>query len=253
MKPVIVRNLKVGEGKPKICVPIVGITKEDIINEAKNIRSLPVDVVEWRADWFESVFEIYEVIDTAKELRKILNDTPILFTFRTSKEGGKKDINLKTYAFLNMEVSKSSYIDMIDVEVFSGDDIVTDIIEKAHEYNVKVIASNHDFQKTPEKDDMIGRLKKMDQLGADILKIAVMPQSKKDVLTLLSATLEMSEVHTEKPLITMSMSASGVISRFAGECFGSVLTFGAASKPSAPGQINVRDLEQVLNIVHNSL
>lgn len=253
MKPVIVRNLKVGAGRPKICVPIVGITKEDIINEAKNILSLPVDVVEWRADWFESVFEIDEVIDTAKELRKVLNDTPILFTIRTLKEGGKREMNLETYAFLNIEVSKSSYVDMIDVEVFSGDDIVVDMIEKAHEYNVKVVASNHDFQKTPKKDDMIGRLKKMDQLGADILKIAVMPQSKKDVLTLLLATLEMSEVHTEKPIITMSMSAAGVISRLAGECFGSVLTFGAASKPSAPGQINVRDLEQVLNIVHNSL
>ena len=37
MNPVIVRNVKIGEGIPKICVPIVGRTKDEIINEAKEI------------------------------------------------------------------------------------------------------------------------------------------------------------------------------------------------------------------------
>ena len=55
MNPVIVRNVKIGEGVPKICVPIVGVTKEEIINEAKTFENIPVDVVEWRVDWFEHV------------------------------------------------------------------------------------------------------------------------------------------------------------------------------------------------------
>lgn len=38
MKAVEVRNIKIGEGIPKICVPIVGVTKEDIINEAKTFE-----------------------------------------------------------------------------------------------------------------------------------------------------------------------------------------------------------------------
>lgn len=253
MKPVIVRNIKIGDGRPKICVPIVGTTKEAILAEAKSFSSIPVDVVEWRADWFESVFQMDEVMDTAKALREILEDIPVLFTFRTAKEGGEKDIDLKIYAALNIEAVKSGYVDLIDVEIFSGDDVVNHIIEKAHEHNVKVVASNHDFQKTPEKENMIDRLKKMDRLGADILKIAVMPQTKQDVLTLLSTTLEMSEMYTEKPIITMSMSGTGVISRLAGECFGSALTFGAASTASAPGQIGVKELEEVLNIIHNCL
>ena len=61
MKAVEVRNIKIGDGIPKICVPIVGITKEDIINEAKTFDNIPVDVVEWRVDWFESVFDIEKV------------------------------------------------------------------------------------------------------------------------------------------------------------------------------------------------
>ena len=88
---------------------------------------------------------------------------------------------------------------------------------------------------------------------ADIPKIAVMPQSKKDVLTLLSATNEMVEEHANRPIITMSMAATGVISRLAGEVFGSCLTFGAAKKASAPGQMGVNDLKIILETLHKSL
>mgnify|MGYP000529625487 CR=1 FL=1 len=84
----------------------------------------------------------------------------------------------------------------------------------------------------------------MQELGADIPKIAVMPTCKQDVITLLSATLEMSEKYADRPIITMSMAGTGVISRLTGETFGSALTFGAASKASAPGQIGVNELSR---------
>ena len=93
----------------------------------------------------------------------------------------------------------------------------------------------------------------MQELGADIPKIAVMPQNKKDVLILLSATREMSEEHADRPIITMSMAGTGVISRLCGEVFGSALTFGAAGKASAPGQMGVEDLKTVLELLHKSL
>ena len=97
------------------------------------------------------------------------------------------------------------------------------------------------------------RLCMMQDYGADIPKMAVMPRNKQDVLTLLSATLEMSEQFADRPIITMSMAGTGVVSRLTGETFGSALTFGAATKASAPGQINVNELERVLDIIHKSL
>lgn len=253
MNPVIVRNVAIGEGRPKICVPIVGKTTEEIISEAGTFSSIPVDVVEWRVDWFDDVFETEKVIETAKALRETLGETPILFTFRTSKEGGEKAISDEDYVALNKAICESGYVDLIDVEAFTGDKIVTKMIENAHTCGVKVVGSNHDFHKTPEKEEIIKRLCKMQDLGADIPKIALMPESKQDVLTLLSATLEMSENHADRPIITMSMAGTGVISRLAGESFGSALTFGAASKASAPGQVGVNELKQVLDIIHASL
>lgn len=253
MNPVVVRGVNIGEGIPKICVPIVGVTKEDIIHEAKTFGDIPVDVVEWRVDWFEHAFDTEKVKDVLVELRAALNDTPILFTFRTKKEGGERAIEPDVYAALNKAAAETGNVDLVDVEAFSGDNIVKEIIEAAHACGVKVVASNHDFDKTPEKDEIVGRLCKMQELGADIPKIAVMPQSKEDVLTLLSATEEMNRLHADRPVITMSMAGTGVISRLCGEVFGSALTFGAAKKASAPGQMGVNDLAQVLSLLHNSL
>ena len=80
-----------------------------------------------------------------------------------------------------------------------------------------------------------------------------MPQNKKDVLTLLAATEEMTSVYADRPVITMSMAGTGVLSRLCGEVFGSALTFGAAGKASAPGQMAVEDLKTALELLHKSL
>ena len=250
MNTIKVRDIEIGAGAPKIIVPIIGVTKEDILNEAKTFDSIPVDVVEWRVDWFEHVFEFDKVEDVLKELRTALGNIPLLLTFRTKKEGGEKAIDTKDYKELNLRAAKTGYVDFIDVEIFTGDDVVREIIDGAHAAGVRIIASNHDFFKTPAKSDIIYRLRKMQDMGADIPKIAVMPQSKRDVLTLLCATEEMVTDYADRPIITMSMAGTGVISRLCGEVFGSSLTFGAAKKASAPGQMGVNDLNTVLDLLH---
>lgn len=253
MNTVKVRNLEIGAGAPKVIVPIVGVTKDEILASARSFDGIPLDVVEWRVDWFEDVFDQDKVADVLKELRSILGETPILFTFRTSKEGGEKAIDAKDYAALNIFAAKTGNVDIVDVEIFTGDAVVSQIIDQVHAAGVKIIASNHDFDKTPAKADIIYRLRKMQDMGADIPKIAVMPQSKEDVLTLLSATEEMSRCYADRPIITMSMAGTGVISRLCGEVFGSSMTFGAVGKVSAPGQMAVENLQTILALLHAAM
>ena len=234
MNPVVVRNVKIGEGIPKICVPIVGVTREEILAAGARIREIGADVAEWL-------------------LRQTLGDLPLLFTFRTSKEGGEKAMETEAYVRLNQEMAESGSVDLVDAELFTGDEEVRQIVKTAHQCGAKVIVSNHDFHKTPDKEELLKRLCKMQELGADIPKIAVMPQNKKDVLTLLAATEEMTSVYADRPVITMSMAGTGVLSRLCGEVFGSALTFGAAGKASAPGQMAVEDLKTALELLHKSL
>ncbi len=252
MNTVKVKNITLGDGIPKICVPIVAQTKEAIIAEAKSFGDIPVDVVEWRVDWFEGVEKVDLVLDVLKDLAPVLGDIPLLFTFRTSAEGGEKAISNEAYQALNVAVAQSGLVDLVDVEIFIGDETAKAIIEGAHAAQVKIVASNHDFDKTPAKEDIIYRLRKMQDMGADIPKIAVMPTCTMDVLTLLEATVIMKENYAKQPIITMSMAGTGVISRLAGEVFGSCLTFGAAKKASAPGQIDVEALNGVLKLIHQS-
>lgn len=249
-----VKDIRIGEGMPKICVPIVGINDLEIISQVKNIKKSKLDLVEWRVDYYEDVENLEKVKEILKEIRNEIKELPILFTFRTKKEGGEKDISIEYYINLNKEILSTKLIDIIDVELFIGDNIVSDIIDTAHKNNTKVIISNHDFCTTPSKQEIINRLCKMQDLKGDICKIAVMPNSHKDVITLLDATQEMKELYSTVPIVTMSMGKLGLISRLSGEIFGSSITFGTTSnKVSAPGQICIDELKNILDIIHKNV
>lgn len=252
MKTVTVRNLVIGEGAPKIIVSLMGKDISTVKSEALAYREADFDILEWRVDHFADVSSIDAVLEAARAIRDVMTDKPLLFTFRSAKEGGEQALSVEEYLALNRAAVDSGLVDMIDLELFTGDEQVKATVEHAHAKNVFVIMSNHDFHKTPAAEEIIQRLRKMQELDADIPKIALMPQSKTDVLTLLSATLEMQERYADRPVITMSMAKTGVISRLAGEVFGSAATFGAVKKASAPGQISVTDLRTVLTILHQA-
>ncbi len=251
MKTVRLGNVEVGAGAPKVIAPIVADTAEGIAAKGKELAGCSLDVVEWRVDFYRDALDISKVLDTLKALRAALGGIPILFTFRTKKEGGGKAISMEQYTALNKAVAECG-ADAVDVEIFSGDDVVRENVANIHAAGKVVVGSNHEFLATPAKADIIYRLRKAQDLGADLPKIAVMPQTKADVLTLLSATEEMSRCYADRPILTMSMSGAGVISRLCGEVFGSAMTFGAVGQVSAPGQIDVRELSQVLDIIHRA-
>lgn len=246
-----VKNTRIGEGAPKVIVPIMGITEEALLEEINEVKLLQPDMIEWRVDTFEHVDNLETVKDMIVKISKQLVDIPFLFTFRSHKEGGSKEVTDEFYYQLLLAAIDSSEVDLVDIELYFGDKEVELLVTQAKDNNVLVILSNHDFSKTPTKDEIIFRLRKMQELGADIPKIAVMPNSTDDVITLLDATNTMKMNYADRPIITMSMASAGLISRLAGEVFGSAATFAVGSKASAPGQITVSDLRSVLDILHN--
>ncbi|AIQ15997.1 3-dehydroquinate dehydratase [Paenibacillus sp. FSL H7-0357] len=250
---VTVKNVTLGEGMPKICVSLIGATLTELKEEAEALKALAPDVLEWRSDFFAGVDNIEAVTEVLEMIQAILPDLPLIFTFRSAREGGERQIATEDYIRLNKAAAASGLVDIIDVELFNEEADVQALIAAAHNCGVFVIVSNHDFQGTPSEEEIVSRLRKAQELGGDLPKIAVMPCSAADVLTLLAATNRMQELYADRPIITMSMAGEGVISRLAGEIFGSALTFGAAHKPSAPGQVAVAELRQVLELLHRSL
>ena len=87
MKTVKIGETIIGEGFPKIIVPLVGKTREDLFSEARNLQEIDCDIVEWRIDFFEEVTDAKATAAFSYELKKILAK-PLLVTFRSKREGG---------------------------------------------------------------------------------------------------------------------------------------------------------------------
>ncbi|WP_318764770.1 type I 3-dehydroquinate dehydratase [Lactiplantibacillus carotarum] len=245
-QPVVkLRNLSLGEGRPKLAVPITGKTTADILAAVDPIKAADPDVVEWRIDFFEGVTDNEQLQQTGQWLRSALGSIALLTTFRTQGEGGELALSDADYFQVCQNVLAGSFTDALDIERYHDETAVKDLVQQAHANNVIVIMSNHDFDKTPAKDDLVGRLTSMVDFGADIAKMAVMPQSAADVLTLLTATNEAHQTLSQ-PVITMSMGDLGKVSRLAGEVFGSCLSFATVGAASAPGQIALDHLRPEL-------
>ncbi len=249
MNTVKIKNTVLGEGSPKIAVPLVAKDSDGLQAALQDLQGLSFDVVEFRADFLKRAADAGYVMDCLRQVRAALPDTPLLFTFRRAEEGGECPVSQEVYFGLVQAAIRSGLADIVDIELFAGDAEVKETVALAKAHGVAALLCNHDFYETPPKEDIIARLQTMQDWGADICKIAVMPQSPADVLVLLDATQTMFDRYAKQPLVTMAMGKIGVISRLAGETFGSAMTFGAAKKASAPGQINANDLRVILNIL----
>lgn len=251
MKTVKLKNVVLGEGKPKICIPFVDDTREGLAASARRALAFPCDLVEWRADYYNIKNDPEETAAAIRTLRRVLGDIPIFYTMRTGQEGGMSDLTDEEYERTLISTIETGRPDMIDVELSRGDDFMKDMTERAHAYGIAVVASRHAFRDTPPKEEIVETMRRMQVLGADIAKFAAMANSARDVLTLLDATLTMRELYGDTPLITMSMGKPGIVSRLCGEVFGSCLTFGTAGASSAPGQIPADQMKHILDILHD--
>lgn len=207
------------------------------------------------------------VLETLQRLKMSLYGRPLLVTFRTKEEGGCQEIETDAYRELLDHIAQSGLADIIDVEIFKdlsyevlAGDRTPEVQEQFQDLKqwiemlrqkVVVVGSYHNFDSTPEDTELAGRMRIIDESGVDIPKMAVMPADRMDVMRLMMFTLQMTEQIT-KPLITMSMSRIGSISRISGEAFGSAVTFGSIGQESAPGQLPVNKLEEMLDMIHQN-
>lgn len=79
-----------GEGVPKICVPIVDRDREHIWKKAEQIAALPIDIVEWRADFYEAVSDPEQVCATLKGLKTRLGEKTVLLPFGQKERAGSR-------------------------------------------------------------------------------------------------------------------------------------------------------------------
>lgn len=248
-KSITVKHTMIGDGQPRICVPLTGSGPAELLNEAQEAAAVRPDLIEWRADFFRDLFQIKEVTAVLEKLCGILGEIPLIFTVRTSEEGGNLRIPTEKYVRLLKDAAATGLPSLIDVEILQITPVQQqELISAIHQKNIWIIGSSHHFERTPSNPEMKEILQKEDEAGADILKLAVMPNGYGDVARLLQVTGESS---SGKPVITISMGKRGSVSRFCGEIFGSAITFATVKSASAPGQLPIGELRQMLAVFHD--
>ena len=234
--------------RPKICVPIVAPLRDGIIREAKQIAKLPVEMVEWRIDFFAGYGR--EILDVITELKRVLNEKELLVTIRTVAEGGEENGFRFDYFETIRKILEQQTADYVDVEAARDEEEVKALCQKYSNTKTKVIGSYHDFSKTPSVDEIKERLCKAKECGCYAGKLACMPKTREDVDTLLNATAAMKEEFPDFPLITMSMGELGKVSRLYGGLYGSFVSFGCVSEASAPGQVYYETMCEVFDKIY---
>ncbi len=187
-----------------------------------------VDFLEWRADQIPL-------------LRPPKVDFPWILTVRDPREGGAGPVSVPERRALFLKHLPIAAA--VDIEVRS---LATfrDVADRARKEEVTVIASFHDFRKTPLPDQLGTVVKRAVEAGADVLKIAAFTRTPADVATLLALFAT-----SPLPLAVMGMGPLGMASRILFASSGSVLNYGWLHKPNVPGQWSAADLRAIVEKV----
>ncbi|MBV6425146.1 MAG: 3-dehydroquinate dehydratase [Steroidobacteraceae bacterium] len=253
-KRILVRGKAFGDDEgPLVCIPLVGRTADAIRAELESVISAGADLIEWRADFFSEIGDSRAVLGLARELATTASGVPLIFTIRSAAEGGQPiPLTVEQVSRLCADVCSTGSMGLVDTEMSTEPHCIDIVRTAARGSETLLILSFHDFTSTPDTDALFRKFVRAQELGGDVAKVAVMPQTPADVLALLDATLR---AHTELdlPLISMSMGPLGVLTRAAGWMFGSSVTFAAGVGRSAPGQLPVADLNKIVGILREAL
>lgn len=239
---VAVRGVVLGQGRPKVIVPLMPTTSAEVPAAVAALDGQPVDLIEWRVD---HVADPELAVGVGVALRTETG-LPLLTTYRTDREGGLGALPDTEYAALLQRLVRLDLADAVDVEYRRDADAVRIVIEAAHRAGLPVVTSFHDFGATPNEAELLTILGEQAAAGGDVLKIAVTPTTPVDVATLLSASARAADLYPGRALLTISMGPLGLVSRVAAETFGSCATFATVGQASAPGQIPVGELVPLL-------
>ena len=80
-KSIKVKNIDIGQGRPKICAMVIGSNENDILGLAARSNEINCDLVEFRADHFDDILDFDKAKDICKKVRTACKK-PIIFTCR---------------------------------------------------------------------------------------------------------------------------------------------------------------------------
>ncbi|WP_099809945.1 type I 3-dehydroquinate dehydratase [Streptococcus suis] len=223
----------------KIVVPIMPRNLEEV--EAIDVGRLSeADLIEWRADYLPKE----EILTVAPAIFEKCNGKEVIFTVRTTREGGHLDLADQEYVNLIKEVAALYQPDYIDFEYYSYKSVFEQMLEFPN-----LVLSYHNFEETPSNYMEI--MSELTSLSPAVVKMAVMAKTEQDVLDVMNYTRGFKSLNTEQTFATIAMGELGKLTRIAGVITGSCWTFASLDETSAPGQMSLGNTRKFLEILEN--
>jgi len=214
--------------KPKICVAIVNNDPE-AVKEAEPL----VDLFEVRIDLIGDGWQ-----ELVKQFKK-----PWIACNRIADEGGGWQGNEARRIEKLLEAIELG-ADVVDVELRTRNlDKIVQLVKR----RTKCLLSFHDLQKTPPLDEMKEMVQRQLKAGADVCKVITTARRFEDNLTILHLISEFPDVR----LVSFAMGSLGGMSRVLCPLVGGDFTYASIEKgkESAPGQITVKELIEIYEMV----
>lgn len=245
-------RVTLGEGMPKICVPVMGESLEAIRAAAVRAKAAKADVIELRIDSLNAQSDPETAIAACRIVREAAGEIPLLLTMRTQRDGGAGSADADAYEAMLTAAAKARVCEAIDCELSVGEAAFRRIVHAAHEAGTAVVGSSHEFGEIGDMERAARWLERQAALGADVVKAAVMTRTNEEALTA-ALTMTRAGEKLSVPMIAIAMGPAGVLTRIGGACMGSCMTFGTAGEASAPGQIDAGALRQILEIIQSAI
>lgn len=223
----------------RIVVPIMPRNLEEV--EAIDVGRLSeADLIEWRADYLPKE----EILTVAPAIFEKCNGKEVIFTVRTTREGGHLDLADQEYVDLIKEVAAIYQPDYIDFEYYSYQSVFDQMLEFPN-----LVLSYHNFDETPA--NYLEIMSELTSLSPAVVKMAVLAKSEQDVLDVMNYTRGFKTLNAEQTFATIAMGELGKITRIAGVITGSCWTFASLDEVSAPGQMSLANTRKFLEILEN--
>ena len=233
------------DGNLHITIPVQAVTMEELEERAQTAKSFAPDLIEWRADAFCEIADPESLRKALTLLRGIMADTPILFTCRERCDNGQGDFSLEVKRNAIRSAVCSGLIDLVDIELAHKSE-VPELLALSHAHDVLLIVSHHDWEKTPDRDEMERIAREEYDLGADIIKYSFFANTYGDIASIAEMTLSARAAWLDRPVFSIAGGEKGMASRICGRALGTDLTF--ASIGNTP-QIHISDLRRLDSLI----
>ena len=95
-EPFEIKGKRIGEGRPLICIPVTEAGEEQIAEKVCRLTEHKAQMIEWRVDCFAGAAEPERVRAVLERISPLVQETVMLFTFRTRKQGGNGQLPEKS-------------------------------------------------------------------------------------------------------------------------------------------------------------